>query len=208
VTSRLQNQIESLIFDLFGVIVAFDDGLVYDRIAQRCPNPTEAALHLFNLVSDPSLICGHKSLQQLHTQLVAEVELSASLEEFEALWISSYSEPMPGIRELLRQLARQCKLVLLSNVDPYYWQTVQASIPELDSFHAKVLSFEQGVAKPNTQAFENAIAASGVAVGRCYFVDDKSENIEAAAAIGLAGHAFTSCRALKAKLRQAGLHLQ
>lgn len=201
------NQIQALIFDLFGVIVSFDDGLVYDRLAQRCAEPEKAAEHMINLVSEPKLIRGRTAIRQLHAQLVTDVGLGVSFEEFETMWRVSYSEPMPGMRELLSQLARQCRLVLLSNVDPYYWSTVEASIPEIHGFHAKVLSFQQGVAKPDTQAFERAVAASGIAIERCYFVDDKLENVEAAAALGLAGHTFQSCRALKKALRGVGLHV-
>lgn len=201
------NQIQALIFDLFGVIVSFDDGLVYDRLAQRCAEPKKAAEHMINLVSEPKLIRGRTAIRQLHAQLVTDIGLGVSFGEFESIWQVSYSEPMPGMRELLGQLAGQCRLVLLSNVDPYYWPTVEASVPEIHGFHAKVLSFEQGVAKPDNLAFERAVASSGVAIERCYFVDDKLENIEAAAALGLAGHAFQSCLALKNELRGVGLHV-
>lgn len=199
---------QALIFDLFGVLVSFDDGLVYDRIAQGCAEPEKVAERLSNLVSQPNLICGRTELHQLHSQLVRDIKLKISLEEFEAIWLASYSEPMPGMRELLRQLSSQCRLVLLSNVDPYYWPTVEASIPELHGFHAKVLSFQQGVAKPDSQAFERAVAASGASVEHCYFIDDKIENIEVAEALGLAGHTFQSCRELKKVLRRAGLHVE
>ena len=202
------HQIQAVIFDLFGVLVAFDDGLVYDRIAQGCAEPERVAEHLLNLVSEPNLIRGHTELEQLHAQLVRDIGLNVSLEKFEAIWLASYSEPMPGMSELLRQLAGQCRRVLLSNVDPYYWPTVEASIPELHGFHAKVLSFQQGVAKPESEVFERAIAASGIAVEHCYFIDDKSENIEAAEALGLAGHEFQSCRELKKALRRVGLFVE
>ena len=88
---------------------------------------------------------------------------------------------MPGIRELLRQLCGQCKLVLLSNVDPFYWPTVLESLPELQHFDARTLSFEQGFAKPDARAFSRPVELSGVATERCSFVDDKAENIHAAA---------------------------
>jgi HAD superfamily hydrolase (TIGR01509 family) len=205
VTSPPPDQIQALIFDLFGVLIAFDDRLVYDRIAQRCAQPSTAAEHLRDLVSKPDLICGRMTLRQLHARLVRDLAMNASLDEFEAIWLAPYSEPMPGMRELLRQLSRQCRLVLLSNVDRYYWSTIEASLPELRDFDAKVLSFEQGVAKPDALAFERAVAASGVPVDQCYFVDDKPENMAAAAAIGLAGHTFQSCRALKVALRERGL---
>lgn len=207
--TKLQTtKIEAVIFDLFGVIVAFDDLLVYGRIAQHCSNPASAAEHMRDLVSEPSLIRGRTTLKQLHAQLVFDLGLTSSLQEFETMWSTSYSEPMPGIRDLIRQLSNQCRLVLLSNVDPYYWPTVEASVPELQYFHAKVLSFNEGVAKPDPMAFERAVEASGVATGKCYFVDDKVENTVAAAKIGLAGHTFLDCRALKESLRQVGLRME
>jgi HAD superfamily hydrolase (TIGR01509 family) len=200
-------ELHALILDLFGVIVTFDDGLVYDRIAQRCENPATATEYMNNLVSEPNLICGRRSLQQVHAHLAEYLKLNAPFNEFEAMWLASYSEAMPGIRDLLRQLHGRCKLVLLSNVDPFYWTAIESSIPELQGFHAKVLSFQEGVAKPNAVAFKRAVAASGSTIEHCYFVDDKPENVGAAAAIGLAGHVFSNCRTLKTVLRSAGLHI-
>lgn len=67
-------QVDALILDLFGVLVAFDDRLVYDRLAQHCndPNATKA---MRDLVSDRELICGRKALGQLHQQLSAQMPL-------------------------------------------------------------------------------------------------------------------------------------
>ena len=200
-------RIECLILDLFGVIVAFDDRLVCDQIAQRCQHPADAFEKLQNLVSDASLIRGRTSLESLREQLHDDFGFEASPQEFATIWTSSYSEPMPGIRGLIRQLHGQCRLVLLSNVDPYYWPTVSASVPELKLFNAQVLSFERSVAKPEEAAFKAAIAAAKAPVELCYFVDDKPENIAAAASMGLAGHVFESVVGLKAQLRKLGLHV-
>lgn len=197
-----------VILDLFGVLVAFDDTLVYDRLAQRCANPPEAFQKMQNLVSSPNLIRGKEVLENVHACLKRDLGLSASLDEFFQLWCMPYSEPMPGIRRLLQNLAHQCELVLLSNVDRYYWPVVRTSLPELTSFRAIQLSFEQGVAKPEPEAFRRAVVASGFPVEACIFVDDKGENIEAAAAGGLAGHLFRSTHGLQTTLRARGFAVE
>ncbi|QTN21521.1 HAD-IA family hydrolase [Rhizobacter sp. AJA081-3] len=197
-----------VVLDLFGVLVAFDDSLVYDRLAQRCTSPQDAFRGMQNLVSSPYLIRGKEQLEDLHACLKRDLGLSASLDEFFQLWREPYSEPMPGIRSLLRSLAGQCELVLLSNIDRYYWPVARASLPELEAFRAVQLSFEQGVAKPEPEAFRRAVVASGVPVDACLFVDDKAENIEAAASLGLAGHVFRSTQDLQATLRARGLHVE
>ncbi len=197
-----------VILDLFGVLVAFDESLVYKRIARCCISPQDAFRQLLNLVSDPDLIRGKEPIEDVHSRLKRDLGLRASIDEFLQLWREPYSEPMPGMRSLLRRLQRQCELVLLSNVDRYYWPVVCASLPELGAFRAIQLSFEQGVAKPEPEAFRRAIEASGASVEACLLVDDKSENIEAAAALGLAGHVFQSTEALQAALRLRGLHVE
>ena len=197
-----------LILDLFGVLVAFDDSRVYRRIARRCANPGQAFAQMLDLVSSPRLIRGAERLEDLHARLQRDLGLSAQLDEFARLWREPYSEPMQGMRGLLASLERQCDLVLLSNVDRDYWPVVRDSLPELAAFRAVQLSFEQGVAKPEPEAFRRAIVASGAPADACLFVDDKAENVEAAARLGLAGHVFRSTQDLQADLRARGLRME
>jgi HAD superfamily hydrolase (TIGR01509 family) len=205
--STASARIEALILDLFGVVLAFDDSLVCERIARQCRDPDLAFAQLTDVVSQPCLIRGELTIEALHARLVAEQGLSSTRAEFIHIWRRSYSEPMPGMRDLLRRLHGQCRLVLLSNVDGCYWPTVADALPELGEFHARLLSFEQGVAKPQPEAFRRAIDATGTAVEHCLFVDGKPENIDAAAALGLRGHVFQDARRLELALRQAGLAL-
>lgn len=200
--------IRCLIFDLFDVLVSFDDTLVYQRLAGFCTDAPTALRAMQDKVSTPRLIGGEMSIEDLHATLVRQLGLSLSLPAFTAAWQAPYSAPMPGMRSLLRELRGQCVLTLLSNVDPFYWPTVRSSLPELQDFAALTLSFKQGVAKPDARAFSGAVARSGVPVESCFFVDDKVENIEAAARLGLAGQLFTSCNALKPVLRECGFVLR
>lgn len=194
-----------LIFDLFGVLLSFDDTLVYERLAAHCTAPEQAWRTMADLVSRPDLICGRLSLEALHAELVDRLGLRLSPQAFSAVWKQPYSTPMPGMQALLRQIDRGCRLVLLSNVDPYYWPTALQSLPELGRFDALVLSFESGHAKPDRQAFERAVAVSGHPVDACFFLDDKMENIHAAAGIGLRGQVFTCSAALEPVLRSFGV---
>lgn len=197
--------IDCIIFDLFGVLVAFDDRLVNARLAAHCDDPVLAEEGMRDLVSTPALICGRLSLAELRASLVARYRLRLSPDEFAATWLVPYSEPMPGMRQLLQQLTGRCRLVLLSNVDPFYWPIVRDSIPELSHFGALSLSFENGFGKPDQRAFRHAIERAGCPAEACLFVDDKAENIDAAARSGLRGHHFTQAASLRHVLASAGL---
>lgn len=202
---RVGEPVECVILDLFGVVIAFDDSLVYDRLAARCADRATAYEAMRDLVSNPDLIRGRLSLEDVRSRLVSDLGLDMSIQEFQQAWATPYSEPLPGMREAIRSLSRSCRLVLLSNVDKYYWSTVATTIPELALFDAHVLSWEVGTAKPDPVAFGLALRAAGVPPARCYFFDDKAENVEAAAAIGIRGEVFRSCHAMRLVLRSCGL---
>lgn len=205
VASDNQDNYDALIFDLFGVVIAFDDAVVYRRVAQHCAEPERAFLALRDLVSDPGLIRGRRTLADVHDQLAADLGLSLALPDFESVWRMPYSDRMPGMEALLRSLAQRYKLVLLSNVDMDYWRVVQAQHPELECFSEAVLSWQLGVAKPDLAAFAAAIRAARTPASRCFFVDDKRENIDAARAVGLDGHLFSSVEDLRVALDRRGI---
>jgi len=196
----IDQRYDCLIFDLFGVVVAFDDSLVYKRLAQYCTHPAIALMAMRDLVSDPRLIRGKKELEEVRHELASSLGLTLCARQFRTIWCQPYSEPMPGMKALLGSLAASYRLLLLSNVDRYYWEVMRHNHAELDAFSTYLLSWEQGVAKPEPEAFRRAIAASHTEASRCFFVDDKAENIEAAQRLGIFGHLFTDVAMLQQAL--------
>lgn len=197
-------KIDTLIFDLFGVVISFDEDIVYGRLAPHCAHPGAALPALRGLVSQRDLITGRRSLDQLHQQLVAAHGLALNRRDFKAVWLQPYSEPMPGMADLIRTLSKRFKLVLLSNVDKYYWQALQMVHPEIACFDTLLLSWELGLAKPDPEMFLHALKATRSDAARCFFIDDKSENVEAARLIGIRGHQFLDVERLRQMLGEFG----
>jgi HAD superfamily hydrolase (TIGR01509 family) len=199
------NKITTIIFDLFGVVISFDEDIVYTRLARHCDNPERTLTAMRGLVSQDILIRGRQTLSQLHEQLRALYGLRLDLPVFEAAWLEPYSGPMLGMAALIESLASRYKLILLSNVDPFYWQALLKRHPELACFSAHLLSWQLGMAKPDQEVFLHAIKTANVPASQCFFIDDKRENIEAASAVGLLGHQFVDADVLKQALEQVGV---
>ena len=159
-------KIDTLIFDLFGVLISFDEDIVCGRLAPHCADPEAELLALRGLVSQRDLITWRQSLDQLHQQLVAAHGLAMNRRGFEAAWLQPYSEPMPGMADLIRSLSRRYKLALLSNVDKYYWQVVHNTHPAIACFDTLLLSWEFGLAKPDPEVFVHALKAQPAATPR------------------------------------------
>jgi HAD superfamily hydrolase (TIGR01509 family) len=196
---------DCLIFDLFGVVISFDEEIVYQRLARHCADPAQALPALRGLVSQDALIRGRLTLQQLHQRLVADHGLSLDTRGFEAAWLAPYSAPMPGMADLLRRLSKSYVLLLLSNVDKHYWAGVRDSHPELGCFNAFLLSWELGAAKPEAEVFLRSIEVARSCAARCFFIDDKRENVKAAQALGLSGHTFVGIEDLLGVFEREGI---
>ena len=96
--------IEVLVFDLFGVLISFDDDLVIARLARHCADPAGAFERLHKLTARDDIITGATSLPQVYRELVATHGLTLPYPEFEAAWLEPYHQPIPGMAALVEAL--------------------------------------------------------------------------------------------------------
>jgi HAD superfamily hydrolase (TIGR01509 family) len=197
--------VDVFVFDLFGVVIDFDDAIAYSRLARHCADPTGAAVQLDGLLAGYDFGTGKLTLPEIHRKLVDAQGLTLSYPDFEAAWLEPYSWAMPGMAPLLERLSARYRLVLLSNVDRYYWPVVRAAHPELDFFGSLLLSCDLGVAKPEPESFLRACRIANTAPARCFFVDDSEVNVDAARRLGFRTHWFQGVAGLVARLRRAGV---
>ena len=193
---------EAFIFDFFGVMAAFDDDIVCARFAKHCRNQAEAFKKLNGLVSTRDVVTGRLTLPQIYDGLVEAHGLSLDYAGFECAWLESYATPIPGMAELVKALTSNHKVLLLSNVDRYYWDANRTAHPELECFDALLLSCELGMAKPDREIFLHASEVAGAAPSRCFFIDDKRANVEAARTLGFEAHWFKGVPGLLNELNQ------
>ncbi len=192
------------IFDLFGVVIEFDTDIVYARLARHCRDNKQAFSGLHGLMARVDLITGAVTLADIYESLVATYGLSLGYEKFVEAWLEP-SKPLAGMAQLIEQLSRRYKLLLLSNVDAYYWQAIRPLHPELNYFDDLFVSCELGLAKPDPAVFEYVARMSGVDPVHCFFIDDTIANIEAAKAIGFQTHLFTGIDAFVKDLKRRAI---
>lgn len=193
---------EAFIFDFFGVMASFDNDIVYARLAKHCRNQAEAFNKLNGIESRREVITGRLTLPQIYDGLVEAHGLSLDYAGFECAWLEPYSTPIPGMAELVKALTPNHKVLLLSNVDRYYWDAIRTAHPELECFDALLLSCDLGMAKPDREIFLHASAVAGAAPSRCFFIDDTLANVEAARTLGFEAHWFKGVPGLLNELKQ------
>ncbi len=108
----------------------------------------------------------------------------------------------PGALDLLRTVIGQCRVGLLSNVNPVHWQYQTTLSDVYDSFDHLFLSFETGVYKPDEDAFQQLIQVFDCEPDDIVFFDDSLPNIESARRFGLRAYQTQGVDATRPWLRE------
>jgi putative hydrolase of the HAD superfamily len=85
----------------------------------------------------------------------------------------------------------------LSNSGPEVMARVRADHPLEMRFDAVVISCEVGLAKPDPRIFRLGLERLGLPAAATLFVDDRADNVEAAARVGLRAFQFAGADALE-----------
>ena len=99
--------------------------------------------------------------------------------------------------------SRGGRTALLSNGVPAVMDTVRSTRPLTGHFDAVVVSYEVGCVKPDPRIYQICLAQLGAHAVSTLFVDDRLENLEAAARLGIQTFHFLgdhSVAALRARL--------
>lgn len=129
-------------------------------------------------------------------------DLDLDVEAFHRARREGY-EVLPGMRELLDDLAGQVLRVTASNY-PVWVDDVVATLLE-GSFDRVLASHHLGVRKPKPAFYESLCAELELVPGAVLFVDDRDDNVAAAREAGLRTHPFAGADDLRQRLRDEGL---
>jgi glucose-1-phosphatase len=106
---------------------------------------------------------------------------------------------------MIEGIARNYRLVLLSNTNAIHFEMLRENYPLLRHFHALVLSYEVGAMKPLPLIYHRAIEAAGCLPEECFFTDDMAAYVTAARAQGIDAVQFQSAAQIEAELRKRGV---
>ncbi len=131
----------------------------------------------------------------------AGVEWSAAtMHELWAADFRSWISVEPGTVELLQALhAGGTRVALLSNAGFDFSDPFRHS-PMARYFEAMFVSAEMGLIKPDPEIYRVTARELGITLEEMVFIDNKKINVDAAVALGVTGHVFTTVAELRAFL--------
>ena len=189
----MKDNIKNIIFDLGGVLVGLD--------AKRCI----AAFRKIGCGVLASYVEEHRTEDLfLDTELgrISEAEFCDEVRRIaitdtpdaDIVWAWNQlltTIPVDKLHRLRQLRASGYRVFLLSNTNIMHWTYCRDHLFTVDGMTADdyfdriFLSYEMHLAKPSTDIFSQALAQAGIRAEETLFIDDRDENCQAAANIGI-----------------------
>jgi putative hydrolase of the HAD superfamily len=193
-------------------VVVFD----YGEVISRSPSaPDRAALVAISGCHDAEfwqaywshrdrLDQGTLSIPEYWALVAADLGVRWRASTVHALWIAdfrSWWSLEPATLDLVEELHEGgTRLAILSNAGFDFSSPFRRS-PMAAFFERVFVSAEMDAVKPDPAIYSEVAAELGIPLDRMVFIDNKAENTEAAAALGVTAHHFTDPEGLGAFLR-------
>lgn len=180
-------KIKLVVFDLGGVIFmhSFDVALRYwsekarvefDDLKMKFSHDHMYALHEVDRIS----------IEEYKNHVCRELGMEISLEDFIVGWNSIFLDEVPGASEVLDILKQDYSVVALSNTNRTHCDFLRQKYAKVLAKFGKVFfSHEILERKPNRRAYERVMSEFEVTNSEVVFLDDLSENIDGAKAVGI-----------------------
>jgi epoxide hydrolase-like predicted phosphatase len=186
-------KVQAIIFDCFGVLVG----------------PSLEPFRRKYFGGDREKISRAKELEQqsnkghiTYTEFVAEMAGLANITVTEARRFLDDNPPNIELLDYIRdELKPRYKIGFLSNASDDWLEELFTS-DQAGLFDDVVLSFEQGIAKPDPTIFRLAARRLGAQPAECVFVDDIPEYCEGAQAVGMQAIRYSSFEQFQNDLAQ------
>jgi glucose-1-phosphatase len=174
-----------VVFDLGKVLVDFDYSIAAKKISARSTKQIES-LHEF-LGGSPLLArfeTGELTRKQFFSEIQKTTGFSGDIDEFSGYFADIFLPIQPMV-ELHAQLrSENIPTYIFSNTNEIAIEHIRRSFPFFSGFDGYILSYEIGAMKPHAKIYEVLEKKSKRYGANIFYIDDRAENVEAAAARG------------------------
>jgi 2-haloacid dehalogenase len=203
----MKNKIDTIIFDLGGVLIDWNPSYVFDKMF----DDEEKKKHFFENICtsdwNEKQDAG-RSLHEATEQLVRKhPEWKDYIEAYYGRWEEMLGGPIYDTVEIFRQLKQtgKYKIYALTNWSAELFPIALERYEFLHWFDGKVVSGEEKMRKPFPEFYQLILNRFHLKPQQTLFIDDNVRNAKAAENIGIKTIIFSSPSQLKKELIQSGI---
>jgi putative hydrolase of the HAD superfamily len=132
------------------------------------------------------------------------LQCDMGFDEFQSIW-NSLLVPRRRMFTVTRHLQRQVGLLFLSNTNEMNASVID---PDVSALTDKIIySYRAGCLKPQRAIYQRALKMSRASPEKTLFIDDRIEDLQGAAPLGIRTHHFQNRKTLCRMFRSFGLKM-
>jgi putative hydrolase of the HAD superfamily len=148
---------------------------------------------------------GQASEEDYWRGILADAGLAPGLLPVLVARTEGYVKPIPETWTLVEALDPRLRRGILSNTTWEWIRRIRAAAPVDERFDPIVLSCDVGACKPDPAIYRHLLERLELPPSAVLFVDDRDDNLSAAASAGIQGVLFTEPASLRRELQRRGL---
>lgn len=178
------NSISAIFFDLGKVILPFDIRIATRKLEKECLIPSEEIVRrIMGNPLDWDFEKGVISPEEFYEQVGQRTGLTLVYDRFVSIWNDIFSEN-EKVSRMVRELKRKYPITIISNTNVLHFNFVYKNFPIVREVGSYILSFREGVRKPDPKIFQIALERYGVQPFEALYIDDMEPFIAAARSLG------------------------
>jgi putative hydrolase of the HAD superfamily len=195
-----------IFFDLGKVLVDYDFNLAYNYIKERSTLPADEFNKRIPSIEKLNTVYETGKIETLgfYQSMAETLEYKGTIDSLSLAW-SDIFKPITKNIETVGLLAKAYPLAIISNTSDVHIQFLEANYSFFDNFRARIYSHVIGSRKPDSSIYEHSLDLMSAESGKSLFIDDRIENIRAAANLGWRTIHFRDGVDLRQALIEAGV---
>jgi len=188
----MQNHINTVFFDLFGVLLGIDQSVVVQYLSQLTNTPYLKTREITMGESYMQLERGETKFQEYVEDIRALLPNGNRIDadRLRNMWMNSTVGEMPVV-SLLDELQKKYAVWVISNTTEAHIKSLQSQFVFLDSFNGIITSEGAGFHKPHPNIFKFALKEANTSTTSSLFIDDSYSNVESAENLGIISYHYT-----------------
>lgn len=198
---------DAVIFDMGGVLLDWSPVRLFQRQLQLSEEDARGLVEAIDLGTwNRRLDAGARFDELVPRWQAAYPQHADAIALYHRAWRDALAGPIDGMSELVDELRGAGIAVgVLTNCSAETFPTCCEVASVLQRVDGCVVSGSERQIKPDRGIYELALTRFGFEPARTVFVDDHADNVDAAAALGMAGVVFEGEARLRQHLRALGL---
>ncbi len=206
-TKAMSKRIETVIFDLGGVLIDWNPEYVFRQVF----NDEEEMHYFFREVCTPEWNVRQdagRSLAEATEEKVREFpEYEPAIRAYYGRWEQMLGGPIKASVGILEQIHHggRHRLLALTNWSQETFPVAWERFAFLQLFEGIVVSGQERLIKPDPRIYRTLLQRYQVAAPAAVFIDDLAPNVEAARQMGMEGIHFRGAERLEEELKALGV---